>query len=72
VVSGREGTVQLLPVTLLISSCGLVMPNQLRLQCDEKVQEIEKKYCRILTVKKKKKVILISDISQYKSEMQEI
>jgi len=47
------------------------MPNQLRLQCDEKVQEIEKKYCRILTVKKKK-VILISDISQYKSEMQEI
>lgn len=62
---------QLLPVTLLISSCGLVMPNQLRLQCDEKVQEIEKKYCRILTVKKKK-VILISDISQYKSEMQEI
>jgi len=55
VVSGREGTVQLLPVTLLISSCGLVMPNQLRLQCDEKVQEIEKKYCRILTVKKKKK-----------------
>lgn len=70
-VSGREGTVQLLPVTLLTSSCGLVMPNQLRLQCDEKVQEIEKKYCRILTVKKKK-VILISDISQYKSEMQEI
>jgi len=63
--------VQLLPVTLLTSSCGLVMPNQLRLQCDEKVQEIEKKYCRILTVKKKK-VILISDISQYKSEMQEI
>lgn len=62
---------QLLPVTLLTSSCGLVMPNQLRLQCDEKVQEIEKKYCRILTVKKKK-VILISDISQYKSEMQEI
>lgn len=70
-VSGREGTMQLLPVTLLTSSCGLVMPNQLRLQCDEKVQEIEKKYCRILTVKKKK-VILISDISQYKSEMQEI
>lgn len=54
-VSGREGTMQLLPVTLLTSSCGLVMPNQLRLQCDEKVQEIEKKYCRILTVKKKKK-----------------